>query len=354
MLPYWVLFAVFASGDLLASRSRGTKGSLMFGFALVFAALLIGLRYHVGGDWYHYELLYRHIALLDIVEAVQVQNSDAGYSVLNWIGQALGFRIWFVNLACGSILVWGLGKLALQQPRPWLVMLTATSYGLVVVGMGYTRQSVAIGFIAAAMASYRDRGMRGAMLYMIPAAFFHKTSILLVPLFGLSDGRRPIISAAYATMFAALLFYFLLSGSSDRLVENYVGAQMQSQGAGVRVGMTLVPAVTLLLLKGRFGLQERELSLWRTLALAGLAGGGVLAFLPSSTVVDRLNLYLIPFQCVVLSRVPVMEADERGGLALRVLIIVYAAAALFVWLNYGANAGSWIPYRLFPLGAQMT
>src|SRR3954468_18119747 len=107
MLPYWLLFAVFVSGELLASRSRSDGRSLLFRFALVIAALLIGLRYRVGGDWYHYELLYRHIAMLDFVQAVQVQNSDAGYSILNWIGSALGLRIWFVNLVCGSILVWG-------------------------------------------------------------------------------------------------------------------------------------------------------------------------------------------------------------------------------------------------------
>ncbi|HUP87710.1 MAG TPA: EpsG family protein, partial [Longimicrobiales bacterium] len=322
---------------------------LLLVLVLTAAALMIGLRYRVGGDWHHYELLYAYISALDFGETLTIPNSDPGYSVINWLGQLLGLRIWFVNLACAVIFIWGLAKLAAQQPQPWLFFLTATSYGLVVVGMGYTRQSVAIALIAAALASFRNRGTAGAAFYVILAALFHKSAIVMLPLIALAERKSPIVNVLFGAALAALLYYFLLAPTSSHLFENYIGAQLQSQGAGVRVAMTLLPTVCFFLMHRRMGFDAREVALWRTMAFAGIAVGISLALVPSSTAVDRLNLYLIPFQSVVLSRLPLTQLDRRSELVIRAAVIAYSACVLFVWLNYAVNARLWLPYRLYPL-----
>ena len=70
---------------------------------------------------------------------------------------------------------------------------------------------------------------------------------------------------------------------------------------------------------------------------------------PSSTAVDRLGLYLIPLQLLVLSRIPdsfaVYEASARR---LSGLVVLYSAAVMFVWLNFASHAGYWLPYRFHP------
>ena len=213
--------------------------------------------------------------------------------------------------------------------------------------MGYTRQSVAIGLCAAAMASFRDRGVKAAALYVIAGALFHKTAILMLPLLALADRQKPFFSVIYGALLAGLLYYFLFAASSSRLFENYIGSEMQSQGAGVRVAMTLVPTACFFLFRRKLGFEGRETSLYWTLAIAGCTTAVCLALVPSSTVVDRLNLYLIPFQSVVLSRLPLTQSDPRGELVVRAGIITYSATVLFVWLNYAANASLWVPYRFY-------
>lgn len=339
---------MFGAGALLNSGEQQRRAGLLLGLAVAGAVLMMGLRYRVGGDWSHYQYIYVYIGMLDLGDALAVPNSDPGYSFINWIGQLSGAGIWFVNSVCAALFGWGLSKLGVQQPRPWLFFLTATSYGIVVVGMGYTRQAVAIGFSAAALAAFRDRGLRTAALYFVAAALFHKTAILMLPLVALADRQKPIFTMIYGIILAVLLYYFLFAASSSRLFENYIGAQMQSQGAGVRVAMTLVPAACFLLFRKRMAFEGREKSLYWTLAIAGLATGVSLAIVPSSTVVDRLNLYLIPFQSVILSRLPLTQTDPRGDLAVRVGLITYSATVLFVWLNYAANASMWVPYRFYP------
>src|SRR5689334_19311229 len=253
MFPYWALFSMFGAGALLSSSERQKRIGLLLGLALVAAVLMIGFRYRVGGDWHHYDLMYAYISMLDFGDVLTVPNSDPAYSFLNWFGQLFDLKIWFVNLICAVIFIWGLAKLAAQQPQPWLFFLTATSYGLVVVGMGYTRQSVAIGLCAAALAAFRDRGMSRAAIYFIAAALFHKTAIIMLPLVAMADRHRPLVTGLWGLLLAGFLFYFLLAPTSSLLLENYIGAQQESQGAGVRVAMTIVPAIAFLLLQRKLG-----------------------------------------------------------------------------------------------------
>lgn len=343
---------MFAAGAFLG-RGRSARGriSVPLLIALVSTAVMIGLRYDVGGDWGNYLKTYRHVAYLDFVQTLRMANSDPAYSLVNWVGQALGVRIWFVNMVCGAIFVWGLTKLALQQPSPWTFFLALTPYCLIVVGMGYTRQSAAIGLVAAALASFRSVGMRTAAAYLALAVLFHKSSIVMLPLLALAERRSRLVNVMLGAVLAAILYYFLVAGKSDRMFENYVGSAMESRGAAIRVLMTILPTAAFLLFSKRFGFDERELPLMRILAYAGLAAGAGLILMPASTAVDRLALYLMPFQAVILSRLSWAFTKKTSDFAITTALVVYSAAVLFVWLNYADNAYAWIPYRVYPLAS---
>jgi hypothetical protein len=64
--------------------------------------------------------------------------------------------------------------------------------------------------------------------------------------------------------------------------------------------------------------------------------------------VDRLALYLIPLQMVVLARLPdAFPHKGRSDLKVILLVVVYSAAIQYVWLNYADNVGAWLPYRAY-------
>ena len=42
---------------------------------------------------------------------------------------------------------YGLFRICRQQPNPWLALVVATPFLIIVVGMGYTRQAAAMGFL---------------------------------------------------------------------------------------------------------------------------------------------------------------------------------------------------------------
>jgi len=65
----------------------------------------------------------------------------------------------------------------------------------------------------------------------------------------------------------------------------------------------------------------------------------------NSTTIDRIALYFIPIQLVVFSRVPVLITDTYHRTMFLLVVLIGYIAAMFVWLNYGANAGEWLPYQ---------
>jgi|GEM_PF-5594608 len=68
-------------------------------------------------------------------------------------------------------------------------------------------------------------------------------------------------------------------------------------------------------------------------------------FLPSSTVVDRLALYILPLQLGILSRLPGTVIGPALGWG---VVVVYSFLVQFVWLNYAAHANYWVPYQFYP------
>jgi len=70
--------------------------------------------------------------------------------------------------------------------------------------------------------------------------------------------------------------------------------------------------------------------------------------LPSSTVLDRIGLYLLPLQIVVFVHVPDILGRMVGHKTFWIAaVLLYYAAVLFVWLNFASHSGAWIPYRFY-------
>lgn len=347
MFAYWALFSYFVAG-LLSDRSSDRSHRISSFFLLVGAiliALMIGLRFQVGGDWDQYEQLFAYARFSNLGQMLEF--GDPGYQMVNLAMANLGGDFWLVNLISGTIFSWGLYRLAKTQPEPWLVMIAAVPYLVVVVAMGYTRQAVAIGILMAGLASLlRGGSVFKYALYVAAAALFHKTAVVGLPLVIFVSGRSRLLNALFVLASGILLYDVFLSSATDILFKNYIDAKYNSQGAAIRVAMSAIPSTIFLVLRKRFGMSPREYIVWRNFAFASLGLVLLLVLLPSSTVVDRLALYILPIQLAVIARLPRLGFGVGLG---RIMAVAYSFAVLFVWLNYAVHASYWIPYRLYPM-----
>jgi hypothetical protein len=349
LFPYWLLFSVFAAGALQHRRRSSLHGQTapLLGTAAAVVALMIGLRYEVGGDWETYLSIYHVISYSDFATAIA--SGDPGYAFLNWFAVSLGLEIWFVNLLCGVIFSWGLFRFARRQANPWLTFVIGIPYLVIVVAMGYSRQGVAIGIVLAGLSTLERSSVIRFGLYVFAAATFHKSAIIVLPLVALASSRNRLVTAATFLLLAVILYWFLIRDSMDRLVTNYVEAEYSSQGAAIRVAMNVPPALVFLAFQRRFRVPEAARRLWRNFSLAALGSVALLLFVASSTAIDRLALHLIPLQLFVLSHVPDAFPDRKGLSGQLILaVIAYCATIQFVWLNYAQHAEFWVPYRVYP------
>lgn len=357
MWPYWLLFLLPALAAFtqpsqpwaMKPPHRLSQIELQWCLTAIALALFIGWRHEVGGDWWPYLGHMRESSTMTLGEALV--RGDPGHWLLNWAVARAGGSIYTVNLLCAIVFSVGLVVFCRYQPRPWLALAVAIPYMVIVVGMGYTRQAVALGMaLLGLVALGRGRTMT-FVAWVALGALFHKSAVLLIPVGMLaSPGRSRWWTVLWVGFAGVLLYEALLSDDVDQLVTNYVDAEVQSQGAALRVMMNVLPAVALLLFRKRMTWGVAERRLWTMMALMALASVGWLAVSSSSTAVDRVALYLIPLQLYVFSRLPdILPLRVEPKRAWVTIILVYYATVQFVWLGFADNSSHWLPFRFYPL-----
>lgn len=348
---YWVLLALTIPGALLGSeRPADARRPFSFDLAWILVtivmSLVIGLRFEVGGDWFRYLDHVEVAAFQTIAEALAWK--DPGYQVVNWISARYGWGIIGTNLITGTVFSVGLGIFCRQCPRPGLALLVAVPYLVIVVGMGYTRQAAALGLVMIALVCL-ERGHLGRFAaWILVAALFHRSAVIMLPVATFGATRNRWLSVAWIATASFFGYSVFLEDSVDQLYYGYIEQEYQSQGALVRLGMNALPALLVLLWPRRFSNQVRSMRLWRSIAIISLVLFVVLFVSPSSTAVDRIGLYLIPLQLMVISAIPgAFRTRGSRGLEWTTLVIVYSVAVQYVWLNFASHADDWVPYRSF-------
>lgn len=345
MLPYWLMFALWAAGAVQAERRRARDPRIIFfAAAAVLTTLMIGLRFEVGGDWGAYQKMYQDIFFLALPAALQT--TDPGYAAVNWLAAQLDLGISFVNLACAALFMGGVARLAWRQPNPALAMLVAVPYLIIVVAMGYTRQAAAIGIICLAVADASERHLIRLVALIAIAALFHKTAVLILPIVLVPVFRRSALFGVVGILLFAVIFVFTLRSASDQLIASYVQGNYDSQGATVRVAMNVVAAALFLMLRNKMGIPPFQNSFWTSCAVLSIISVPALAVAASSSGIDRISLYLIPLQLVTYSRIPQIFSKNGHSLPSVVLAVMfYSFMVQAVWLNYADNAEYWLPYK---------
>ena len=352
MVIYWVIFimATLLALNEKAFEYKGVKQTIFnipvaWLFLPLFVCVVIGFRFEVGGDWGAYLKYYERI------EGVSFENvwlmKDPGYQVLNYIGYNVGGGIYTVNFLCGLIFVSGLMKFCSMLPRPMLGFVTAIPYMTIVIAMGYSRQACALSLIMLAIHSLMNVSIFRFIFWVVIAALFHKSAVLLMPVAALLNSKNRLVSILWILLAVVLSYITLLQDSVDGFYTNYVEANYQSQGALIRIAMCLVPSLIFIVFKKRFDMSLKEKQLWYWFALGSIGAFTLLLVSSASTAIDRVALYLLPIQLVIFSYLPEVLGNRNKNIWI-ILICSYYALVQFVWLVFADNRSVWVPYQFYP------
>lgn len=363
MLPYWGLLIALGVASLfkqimgvapqegrLAVRQQGANLPILtFGLALI---AMIGLRYEVGGDWETYLTQYNTISRSDL-NALEGLYSELGYTLLNWLASRLGLGVWFVNTLCAVPFVVGLVLIARQQRNPWLVFVVATPVLIILVGMGYTRQSVGVGCMLIGLAGLiKGRRFAWFVCWVLVGALFHKSVLIFIPIIALFAFEWSFKSLLLLMTAVLIAYFIVIPQALDRYSAGYINTVYEAKGVLFRVVPNALAGIILLSLGKRFSGPRVEMRIWRGFAILSILALGSLWFVQSSVIVDRMSLYILPMQVIVLANLPfALAGRDRDAVFLSTLVIAFTAIQLFIWLNYANHSRLWIPYQFYPFAS---
>jgi hypothetical protein len=291
--------------------------------------------------------IFRRLSSQDLIPAVFGSRQEPAYVLINIVAWKLGAGIWFVNLVCALPFTYGLLRICRQQPNPWLALVVAAPFLIIVVGMGYTRQAAAMGFLMIGLSKIIEKKPPiQFILWTLAGALFHRTVLIFVPVMFVAGVKNKLVSYGLVVASLILAYFVVLPGAIDQYGTGYIRQTYNAAGASVRVMMNVLPALLVFAFKDRFFWGPEERAVWRTFAVLCVIAGLALPLIRSNVIVDRLAIYLIPMQIFVYARIGYcFGLIRRGWLMWTVAVILYSGVVLYVWLNHAVNAFAWLPYQ---------
>lgn len=340
MIVYWLMYLFAAAGAVMAKTNQARSSQVAWVFVGLFYILIIGLRIS-GGDYYNYVRRFEDMSLLTLEEALAVK--DIGYQFISYYVYHWGLEFFTLTVICAVFSVSGLIIFLRKQINPWLGLSVAVPYLIIVVYMGYMRQGVALGLIMWGIVSLQRGRFIHFIILVTLAATFHKSAIMMIA-FGIFSGNRGKLVKLVGVIAAFIgIWSSFVSSGADTLWKNYVDAEMESQGAMIRVILNSIPAILLLYFRKEWKAYFDDYKFWFMISVASLGTIGLVGF--ASTAVDRMALYFIPLQIVVFSRLPFIAKKKISPKITIILTLLFYFSILFVWLNFAANVRFWLPYR---------
>lgn len=344
MLFYIIFYALPAAASLaLDSASRRTQ--LFAGNILVLFTFAIMAFRTTCGDYERYEYMFQMLRGASLSE--YLRNTEPLYALVSWITDSAGGSFHALIFLTSLIFCFNLWSFCRREPRPILSLAISISYLGIVVGMGYIRQGIAISFAIHAMSQIMRGKVGTSYLLMILGAGFHYSAICLLPLCLTLQPHRSRVFKLTILAAAVLAGIAAVTQSASEQLNNYISYYIdidryQSRGAALRIGVNFVSGMLLLLSIGSAPQSSRRLIRW--LAFAALLSP--LLFLASSTVADRVGLYLLPCQILAFGRLDNLRWTGMGKQALQVIVVFFFLSQLLVWLYLGTFANIlWIPYQ---------
>ncbi len=342
MTIYLIIFAALALLAIGKFWRPDRLGTVPCAIALILT-VFVGYRYQIGVDWVTYELIFLDISRMPLLDAVTY--GDSGYSVINWLVSRFGGQVWHVNLVCATIFFYALIRFCAALPRPGLVIATAVPTLIIVTAMGYTRQATALGFIMLAYVYFHGKMNWRWIACLCVAILFHRSAIFMLPIFLIAGSNRPALSLAIGgLLITGLLFTIVLQNVND-VLSLYFEGDIESSGAIPRIAIGAAAGLCFFLTRNRTVFGPRE-TLVRNMSIALIAMLPLYFVIPSTTVVDRIGILLLPFQSAVLAGLTASleQKPVSEGIVTSLILGAYGGV-LLIWLLYATFTSYWIPYE---------
>lgn len=332
---------IFALIEMVRPEQQDIKRIMLLASCSI-AVIIAGFREDVGADWHVYLCYHSSAGYETFLNFITI--NDPAYMAISWLAAKAGFGIWAVNLPCAFFLVCGIYRLSSHVQYRNLFFLSAAPILIIVVGMGFSRQSAAIGMYCLALHFLLSDRRQSSAVFAIMALPFHKSAAFgIAPIF-LTYGKRFWSRIGIGILALPFIIIFVMIEGYQVAQRGYIDIQYNAAGAFIRVLQVFICGIGFFILLWRREVRSARPTL-TVLAAMSVLSIPALMLSPSTTLVDRLALYLLPFQCYVLASVPISFRRGVNRSTVVITVILINVAIFSVWMSSAVNSGSWVNYR---------
>ncbi|WP_410498582.1 EpsG family protein [Chitinibacter sp. S2-10] len=313
--------------------------SLFRTFFLIFSVLFFGLRLEVGGDWDSYLSMYQIINRM-IDEGQYLMGVEPLYIMLNILSATIGGDIYFVNFVCSSILFlgfWFFCKTFEINFYYFLFLLSGSV--LFVLGMGFVRQSAAVGMFLLAVSSIHIGSRKRGLFFFLCSIFFHYSAAFAICLY-------LFLAFRFKNSLLIALFVFSLGfGVFYNKMGVYSSGQYESSGVYLRLFVPVTLSVFHIVCCSFLNVRRDSFIRIFLHRLAFLYAAFLCLALVNSTIVDRMSFYFSPFTILFF----VDDLKRLDGVFRYFFVVVVSFLSFlsfFIWIYFSKNAiDGWLNYK---------
>tara|TARA_Y100000590_G_scaffold469783_1_gene659706 strand:- start:2011 stop:3084 length:1074 start_codon:yes stop_codon:yes gene_type:complete len=319
------------------------KTLLTFVF-IIYLIVFIGLRHHTGGDWSAQVFQFYKAQMTFNVYTIDFRG-DYLYNFLNYIISRFFGGIYIVNLVLASLLVFSIYLYSSLLPVRFLSLLICFPYIFTVVGMGFTRQGLALSFMLIALYFFQKNKYFVYIFYSLLSIFSHKSVIIILAL-NLFNFNKYIFSRIIFSIILFLIIYFFVKDDLTRLYFYYVGegVHLNSKGSVFRNIFNSIPVLIFIILFNRFLkiMSDEEKSIYVFFSIYQIIC--LIFSFYVSTFADRMTIFSIPIQLFVFSNLSLLF-DKKYKLIINSSILFLYNVYFLVWAFFGQYSIVWFNYR---------
>ncbi|MAH97832.1 MAG: hypothetical protein CMA12_00580 [Euryarchaeota archaeon] len=355
MITYLSIYIYLSIISLSEIKLSNYIKKIFFYLLFLFILIFISGRHYVGGDYITYLNLFNEAKI----------NVLGGFSKLQGLNYVIQFihildlDYFFFNFICALIFLSGIFKfLNISDEKLFLFILLIPTM-IYVVGMGYTRQSVSIGFLCFAIYYWSENMSIKKIIFFFLAVFIHISSIIFIFLLFFKCNEKIkltklLLLITITTSFLFLFYYLyfnnfenlsLAIGLDYKIVEN-------SPLKYLKFLAHILPIIVFLIFIKKFSKDKKLFPLYFFTLISILVV--IIAMIvfkqlaeQSSyidVIADRILLPFILVEALIFVRL-CSVIDLEYSFLFKLLILFYFGLMLFVWLEFADNSHAWQPYR---------
>jgi hypothetical protein len=317
-------------------KYQNTYNKIFYFFFIIFLFFFVAFRYEISWDWGNYSKIYEGYRYLSLDNVLA--GGEPIFGLVNYTSVQLGFSdILFTNVIFALFVFFFLHRFLMRLQAYWLGLLIYFPVQILIVSMGYVRQSVAIAILLYAFLKLKDKKSFQFIFWVFIASLSHRTAIIMLMFWPITFFNLKGIWLYFYNIIALVVITAVLYLSTMSEASVYTSDQISSVGIYLRLILYVIPLFYYFLYRERYFKVEFP-DFYKVLDFfVMLIGVCFVLSLVFTTLADRFSLYMVFFNLFVCMKL-YFYLSNKGRSNLVLLIVLSYMLSFAVWKLFGFGA----------------